>query len=43
MARKMSWVKLYNLVATDPKRVGSETEFVRPKRAMGAGMLFVPT
>ncbi len=43
MARKMFWVKLYYLVATDPKRVGSETEFVRPKRAMGAGMLFVPT
>ena len=42
MARKMSWVKLYILVATDPKPVGTETELAKPKQAMEAGMLFVP-
>lgn len=39
----MSWAKLYILAATDPKRVGSETEFVKLNLAMGVGMLFVPT
>ena len=37
----MSWVKLYIPVATDPKRVGSETELAKPKLAMEVGMLFV--
>ena len=38
----MSLVKLYILVATNPKPVGSETELAKRNPVMGAGMLFVP-
>ena len=38
----MSLVKLYILVATNPKPVGSEMELVKLNPVMGAGMLFVP-